>query len=145
MCYAINSFLTRCNMLHELGMFILAFVCAIGIFTALYLIGSLVLTVPISLCLTPFAVFGWRGDRLNKYRQHLHRCVVEDNCPRGDDVLHRYIEKTVWALDQHFGLFGLIPATFVWWWIDLFRTFVHPLEKLCRDFTRTLSMISHKF
>ena len=119
--------------MHELGVSVLVFVAAIGFVVAV----GLVFTAFLSLCLTPFAVFGWRGNGLNKFRQHLQRCVVEDNCPRGDDALHRYIKKRVWTLDQRFGLFGLIPATFVWGWIDFLRMSFSPLTQFWKYYIRT--------
>ena len=78
---------------------------------------------------TIVGVFG-RSGGVDDFRKHLRTCVVEDNCPLGDDTIHRFIEKIVWRLDQRFGLLGLLPATFVWVWI----TYVHMVVRAFKQF-----------
>jgi hypothetical protein len=74
------------------------------------------------------------ADGVNKFRKHLRTCVVEDNCPQGDDAVHRFIEKQVLLIDQRFGLIGLVTATFVWLEIELGRMALRCLRNAIKDY-----------
>ena len=106
-------------------MVIRVLILTIGSVFGLFLVGAAI----VALFLTYFFVFGWRGHRLGKLRQHLYSCVVEDDCPRNDEKLHRWIEKRVFTLDQRFGLIALIPAAFVWVWIDVLLSQVRSIKQ----------------
>ena len=91
----------------------------------------------LSAILTPLAI--WDGGGIQIVRAHLRRCVVENNCPFGDDRIHRIIERGVWWADQHLGTIGLLFAIFLWEWFHLLTAIPRKMTRnLCTTIKRAL-------
>lgn len=52
--------------------------------------------------------------------RHLHQCVVEGKCQRGDSKIHVMIEHFVWYMYRKFGR----PGLFVGCWLEVYRSLI---------------------